>query len=204
MTGKKLADKHSQLYLNPTRYHDKKEHTTNTLPQSRFSAFFLFSAPVAPPLVAALFTAFVGAGVPPPRSIPIPPPVFPPPLTLASAVLSGEGEACRSLLLAAIEPFSPVRLDGDDLRGRGSGGGDTDFRVTMGRVNMGGAAMAEVVGACGGREGIDDMGGTGVLEVVVDDEADDSSSDDGGTVSNSAGLTRGTAWILVINLARSQ
>jgi hypothetical protein len=58
--------------------------------QSRFSAFFLFSAPVEPAAVAERLTAFVvlgGAG-----PIPAPPPTF------ALAVPSGEGDVICSLL----------------------------------------------------------------------------------------------------------
>lgn len=60
--------------------------------QSRFSAFFLFSAPVEPDDVAERLTAFVvlgGCGGPIP---PAPPPTF------AFAVPSGEGDVIRSLL----------------------------------------------------------------------------------------------------------
>lgn len=82
---------------------------------SLLRAFFRFSAPVAPPPVAALLTALVpGAGAVPITAIPIVVPVFTP--TFASAVLRGEGEGCRSLLEDR-PSFSAERLEAEDLSG---------------------------------------------------------------------------------------
>ncbi len=78
-----------------------------------FSAFFLFSAPVAPVPVAARFTALVpDTGVFPG----IPTPTL---ATFASAVPRGEGEVCRSLVTTGAPSLPATTLDGDDVNGRG-------------------------------------------------------------------------------------
>lgn len=95
---------------------------SNRETQSRFSAFFLFSAPVEPAVGADRLTAFVvfvSVG-----TVPAPPP------TLALAVPRGEGDVIRSLLsfsLDAEDTDVGSVLAGDDWRGWDKGAGD--FRV---------------------------------------------------------------------------
>jgi len=136
-------------------------------------AFFLFSAPVAAPPVAALLTALepvrVGA-----TAIPMPTvgPALPP--TFASAVLRGDGDAWRSLFGEATPSFS----EGRSLEG---GAGDADFRVTIGRVNID-EEDVDGVDVC--------VGGAGAV-LLADVEPEDDASGSG--VSNSMGRVRGVA-----------
>jgi len=142
--------------------------------QSRFSAFFLFSAPVDPADVAERLTAFVvlgGAG----PILPVPPP------TLALAVLRGEGDVIRSLVSLFNVGDADVGsvLAGDDWSGWDGGAGD--FRVE----DIDG--MDSVVGTSAG------------VRVEGDVEVDTT-----GDVSNSTGLVRWVACTLVINFALEQ
>lgn len=168
--------------------------------QSLFKAFFLFSAPFAAPPVADRLTALVvGVGFSP---MPIPRPVAGLRPTLASAVPSGEGEVCRSLVLEALR-LSFSCFDGDNGF-MGVCWVEEAFRVPMGNVKLG-------LGG-DGRDCMDDTGGVrvagGLVAVGVDVEGSndveglDDDSDEG--VSNSTGLTRGVACMLVMSLARSQ
>jgi hypothetical protein len=142
--------------------------------QSRFSAFFLFSAPVEPADVAERLTAFVvfGSAGPVPH---VPPP------TLALAVPSGEGDVMRSLLSLSLDSDIDVGsvFAGDDWRGWDGGAGD--FLV----------------------EGVDEMdnvvGGSARVGVDVAVGVDTASG-----VSNSTGFVRGVACTLVINFALEQ
>jgi len=167
--------------------------------QSLLSAFFLFSAFVAPPAVAALFTAFVPAAgtlgtAPTLTAVALPP-------TLASAVPRGDGDVCRSLLGERTPSLSPSRCDDGGLRLTDCGGGDADLRLTMGSLSVG---VDPDDGILEGLEGEDeDEARDG--EVADEGTADDDDDDDASSgVSNSAGRTRGVAWTLVINFARLQ
>ena len=174
-------------------------------PKGASTPFFRFSAP---PPVAALLTAFFGLAVidsgrpaPGPAPAPIPAPTF------ASAVPSGDGEGCPSLVsLSGDKDEVVVRvafgrvLEGEALSGRAAGAGEVDFRLTaditgstrVGTVVEGGTGVRDGSGAA-------DLGGEGDVMVVVAAMAED---DDG--LSNSGGRMRGVACTLVISFARSQ
>lgn len=142
---------------------------------------------MAPPPVAALFTAFVlVAGAVGATLIDTGVPALPP--TFASAGPRGEGEAWRSLFMP---PFSASFIADD------GGAGDADFLVTIGRVN-GDTADGEADNLVVAFDGDVDGGMTDEDASVLDDACAAAG------VSNSAGRTRGVACTLVINLARSQ
>jgi hypothetical protein len=146
---------------------------------------------VAPPPVAALFTAFVlVAGAAGTTPIEIGAPALPP--TFASAGPNGDGDACRSLLPAnPALPFSASFVAGD------AGAGDADFLEMIGRVN-GGTVGSGGDGLLASFDG-DIDGGWAEEEAVMLEDAGA-----GVGMSNSAGRVRGVACTLVINLARSQ
>lgn len=153
--------------------------------QSRFSAFFLFSMPVGPEDVAERLTALVvgvGAG-------PIPIELL---SKLALAVPSGAGEARRSLLsLSPDKDDAEVAvgsvLAGDDWRGCEGGAGD--FRVDA--TVEGDVEVEGIESDVSGRFAAVMVGAAFELDVE-------------GTESNSTGLVRGVACILVINFALEQ
>lgn len=134
-------------------------------------------------------TAFdAGAGGAGP--IPIPFPL----LTLASAVLRGAGDACRSFVVSlsvtvAVDVGFSFRVleEGEDWRGAG-GVGDDDFRRVAG-AGLGTPRPTE--------DDVGSGGGTRDLE-------DDASALIADGVSNSTGFTFGVAWILVISFALAQ
>jgi len=149
-------------------------------PHSRFRAFFLFSAPV--PAVALLLIAFdAGAGGAGPIPIPIPFPL----VTLASAVPSGAGDACRSFVVSLsmtvvvdVEfSVATVLEEGEDWSGCAGGVGEEDLRRVAGA-------------GVGTPRPIDDVVGSGGGTGDLDDEASAFIADG---VSNSAGFTFGVA-----------
>lgn len=138
---------------------------------SRFNAFFLFSALVAPP-PAALFTALAGGKPPEPRAvfaIPVPPGVI---LllesTFESAVLKGAGDVCLSRMPAA---FSLEMFDGDEVNGKAWvwGAGDRDLRGPDGVVmDIGRLRVADIGGWVEMVDGIEALIGEEAAVDVVD------------------------------------
>jgi len=154
------------------------------------SAFFRFSATVETAPVAARFTALgpaagttVAGG-----------------FTLESAVPSGDGEGCLSLLMVTELSFSTDKLEGDEVRGRETvvGAGEVDLRVTMGSVN--GAVAGNDLAKEGGFDpavGVDgdpEASETEVAGTEPEDDSDDGElADEADGVSNSTGRTLGVA-----------
>ena len=151
------------------------------------STFFHFSATVETAPVAARFTALG----------PVAGTTIAGGFTLESAVPSGDGEGCLSLLMVTELSFSTDKLEGDEVRGRETvvGAGEVDLRVTMGRVNgaVAGNDLAEEGGFDPGVgvDGDPEASETEVAGTEPEDDSDDGELADG--VSNSTGRTLGVA-----------
>src|SRR6266576_3905890 len=141
---------------------------------SRFNAFFLLSAFVGPPPVAALLTAFLPAGTAGGAMLTVTPGEALPP-TFAFAVLRGDGDGWRSFMLSFSTDSVPFEI-----------GGCGNFAELIGSLKV---EVAE--------------GNSPAVDFVVDELGEVESSSEADE-SNSTGLTRGVACTLVINFARSQ
>jgi hypothetical protein len=138
--------------------------------------------------------------------------------TFESAVAKGDGEVCLSLSFWGPIPspsFSPAKVAFKD-----GGAGDEDLRVMVGTASEPGSLEGKEI-SVGGESSVElDGGGVmstfNVAEVdpdgepldddgsLLEDDAIDLSACGAGGVSNSTGLTRGVAWMLVMSFARLQ
>lgn len=199
----RYTDTNNQDPMNPSHPILTKiiQHTYNG--HSLFRAFFRFSAPVVPLPVADLFTALVvpGAGPLPMLLLPMLIGGLAFPMTFASAVLSGDGDGCRSF--PAATSFSEARLDVENFKGCSWSDIGETFRVIVGAVSVDGLLEVivdlAVILVCVADAVVVVAAVVGGVEV---DATELEAVEDG--VSNSTGRVRGLAWILVINFALSQ